>query len=107
MLAVGADSVDFTVIAGCDIQGAGVVENDVPNVLGTGIEIGCCTPRGVRSRLGGGAFLGLETPGVETIHLAVGGRGSVDDAFLVDDQSLHLQFLGSKMAMLPPSGVMR
>ena len=90
VLAVGADFVDFAVIAGGDIQGASIVENDIPDVLGAGIEVGSrgpgCLCIGLRSGLA--AFRGFET-----IHLAVGcGRG-VDGAVFVDDQSLHLQFL--------------
>ena len=53
MIALGRDSVDFAVVAGCDIEGAGVVENDVANVLGTGIEIGGRAPGRFRASLGG------------------------------------------------------
>ena len=96
VLAVGADFVDFAVIAGGDIQRAGMVENDVPDVLGARIEIGRRAPGGFRARLGGGCAFREFQP----IHLAVGGSGSVDDAvllvltnILINDQGLHLQFL--------------
>ena len=44
VLSAGTDFVYFAVIAGGDIERAGVIENDVPNVLGAGIKIGRCAP---------------------------------------------------------------
>src|ERR1035438_7909608 len=48
MLAVGADFVDLTVIAGRHIKVAGGVERKVPNVLRAGIVIDGGAPRTVR-----------------------------------------------------------
>ena len=71
MLALGGNTVDFSVIAGGDVEIAGRIEGNVPYVFGAGVKINRRTPAG------GGASLVLagvdRTVGVmfEAIDLAV------------------------------------
>ena len=90
-LALRADFENLAMIAGRDIEGASIVENDVPDVFGIGIEVGGCAPG--RFRICLGALRGFSTRRFETIDLAIGRGGRIDKAALVDDQSLYLQFL--------------
>src|ERR1035441_7987873 len=92
MLAVGADFVDLTVIAGRHIKIAGAVECEVPNVLRNGIVIDGGAPRGIL-----GTLRRLTGPrGAEAIDFAIRSRGCINDPVLRDHQGLHLQLLGLK-----------
>ena len=92
MLAVGADFVDLTVIAGRHIKIAGAVEREVPNVLRAGIVIDGGAPRGILGTLC--RLSGFR--GAEAIDFAIRSRGCVNDPVLRDHQGLHLQLLGLK-----------
>src|SRR5208282_3690048 len=89
VLPLVVDLVNFSMIAGCDIQRAGAVENNIPDVFGVWIEVRCYNPRGVPrgSRaalvLGGVVTLGYEHKvWLELVHLAIRSRSGVDNAIL-------------------------
>src|ERR1035441_1954211 len=81
VLSISSDFENFTVIAGRDIQSARIVENDIPDILRAGFEVGSRAPGRFRVGLGGLCRFRLFEP----VYLSVRSGGSINDAALVDD----------------------
>jgi hypothetical protein len=76
VLSAGGDFENFAAVAGGDVEVAGAVEEDVPDVLGFGLEVRLGGERQLGAGLGGGV-------GSDAVDLAVGRGGGVDDVAIV------------------------
>ena len=96
VLPFGGDPKDLAVIAGGDVKIAGIIEGEVPNILGRRIEIDRRIPCGGGRSLACRRIFARPHPRrrFDLVHLAVRIGGGIEPTVFVDDQSLYLQFLG-------------
>src|SRR3954470_1221381 len=105
VLALRRDLVDFTVVAGRNIQISGLIESEIPDVFRAGCKVFGGTPGRVQSGLGrifwsivrwlvlglGGRVLSRFV--LDLVDLAIGSGRGVNQASGSHSERLHLQFL--------------